>query len=88
MATRNKFRVSEIELQYPVTFKMEVGDLQTIVNEWMDLNGFSTDPLELKEIGHDQDQDPHIYGYSYSFSNFDFKTLFGMANDIHIRVIE
>ncbi|CAI2377505.1 unnamed protein product [Moneuplotes crassus] len=91
MATVDKFRVSEIELKYPVTFKMEVDDLKEAVDDWMRENGFNANPEPiiaktppLKASGDDVD----IIGYSFSFSYFDFKTLFGMVNDLHIRVIE
>eukprot|EP00344_Euplotes_crassus_P001336 CAMPEP_0197015186 /NCGR_PEP_ID=MMETSP1380-20130617/73201_1 /TAXON_ID=5936 /ORGANISM="Euplotes crassus, Strain CT5" /LENGTH=91 /DNA_ID=CAMNT_0042440915 /DNA_START=384 /DNA_END=659 /DNA_ORIENTATION=+ len=91
MATVDKFRVSEIELKYPVTFKMEVDDLKAAVDDWMRENGFNANPESiiaktppLKASGDDVD----IIGYSFSFSYFDFKTLFGMVNDLHIRVIE
>ena len=41
MATINKFRVNQIELQFPVTFKTDIDSLRKHVEKWINDNGFN-----------------------------------------------
>ena len=77
-ATIDKFRVSPIELKYPVTFKLTYDRVEQIVDKWVQQNKF-------KVIKND---DIHSYGASYHFSEYKFHSLFGMMNDVFIRVVE
>ena len=83
MTTEDKFRVSQIELRYPVTFKATVEEITGHVKKWMDENSFNYKRINLTNSASD-----NRTGLSYSFSNYNFETLFGVVNDMHIQVIE
>ena len=77
-ATIDKFRVSQIELKYPVTFKLAPEKVEEIVDKWIKQNEFKV----IKK------NDIHSSGISYHFSEYKLHSLFGMMNDVFIRVVE
>mmetsp|Transcript_2580 Transcript_2580/g.3031 ORF Transcript_2580/g.3031 Transcript_2580/m.3031 type:complete len:214 (+) Transcript_2580:31-672(+) len=85
MTSINKFRVSQIELQFPVTFKTKYSELSNIVDQWIDDNNFSSNNQTI--IDPNSEGNIHI-GMTHQFSKFQFYSLFGMVNDMHIRIIE
>jgi len=87
-ASVDKFRVTPIELKYPVTFKIPKDQLNDIVVEWMRNNNhkFVANNLTAPLLGDIEELE--YVGNSYHFSNHKFATLFGMINDIHLQVIE
>eukprot|EP00345_Euplotes_harpa_P003456 CAMPEP_0168325116 /NCGR_PEP_ID=MMETSP0213-20121227/4499_1 /TAXON_ID=151035 /ORGANISM="Euplotes harpa, Strain FSP1.4" /LENGTH=101 /DNA_ID=CAMNT_0008327545 /DNA_START=336 /DNA_END=641 /DNA_ORIENTATION=+ len=77
-ATIDKFRISQIELKYPMTFKMERESLNALVEDWLSKNKYSAS----------KGFDPAINSTYYHFSNYKVQSLFGMINDVHLRVAE
>ena len=77
-ATVDKFRVSQIELKYPVTFKLTIDQVDALVDNWVAKNKFKVT----------KGDDKFSNGYSYYFSNYKAYSLFGMMNDVFIRVVE
>jgi hypothetical protein len=88
-ATIDKFRVSQIELKYPVTFKITTQELDSYVAEWVDLHRYSpimhnlTVPVQTSEGERIQS-----IGTSYYFPSYSVHSLFGLMNDVFVRVVE
>jgi hypothetical protein len=108
-ASDDKFRVSQIELEYPVTFKITAGQLDEFVTEWIEQNEYNYarynltvhDPNYFKSGERNFDSqvkaiksssrsnsDERMVGINYHFSNYGSSSLFGMVNDVFIRVVE
>lgn len=88
VATVDKFRVSQIELKYPVTFKLTTNELNNHVLEWMNENGYTSESQNLTYVIPNRRFEIFSQGVSYHFSSFGAYSLFGMMNDVFIRVIE
>lgn len=87
-ATVDKFRVSRIELKYPVTFKITKEQLNDLVLQWIDERQHTYQMLNITVS--DKSPEPNLtwIGNEYYFSHFQASSLFGMMNDAFVRVVE